>query len=63
MVAHDPRERREIARRAGKARHSTEVYIKALVDRAPELSAEQRDKLASLLRTTAASNDREAVPT
>ena len=50
MVARDLKERRKIARRAGKARHSTDVYIKALVDRAPELTPAQRDKLATLLR-------------
>jgi hypothetical protein len=50
MVARDPQERSKIARKAGKARHSTDVYIKALVDRAPELTNSQRDKLACLLR-------------
>jgi hypothetical protein len=52
MVARDLKERSEIARRAGKARHATDVYIKALVDRAPELTPAQRDKLATLLRPT-----------
>jgi len=52
MVARDLQERRKIASRAGKARHSTDAYIRAIVARAPELTPEQRDKLATLLRVT-----------
>jgi hypothetical protein len=37
---------RELARR----RHSLDTYIKSIVARAPELTAEQIDELASILR-------------
>jgi hypothetical protein len=40
-------EARELARR----RHSIDTYIKSIVARAPELTAEQRDRLAVILRT------------
>jgi hypothetical protein len=49
-----PERRTERARRAALARTSVDHYIKALVDRAPELTAEQRDRLALLLRDGAA---------
>lgn len=46
------------ARALAKRRHSLDTYIKSIVDRAPELTPEQRDKLAVVLRP--ASPDREA---
>lgn len=46
----DPEARRERARKAARARHSLDTYIKQIVDRAPELTAEQRDRLAAILR-------------
>ena len=46
----DPQVAHERARKAGRASHSLDSYIKRIVDRAPELTAEQRDRLASLLR-------------
>jgi hypothetical protein len=33
-------------------RHSLDTYIRSIVDRAPELTAEQRDRLAAILRTS-----------
>ena len=39
------------ARTAARAAHSLDSYIKRIVARAPELTAEQRDRLATLLRT------------
>jgi hypothetical protein len=35
-------------------------HIKSIVDRAPELTPEQRDKLAVILRTGRTPDDREA---
>lgn len=49
----DPEFRHRRAVEAAKARTSVDHYIKQLVDRAPELSAEQRDRLALLLRGAA----------
>jgi hypothetical protein len=46
----DPEFRRQRARKAAHASHNIDAHIKAIVDRAPELSAEQRDRLALLLR-------------
>ena len=46
----DPEFRRERARRAALASHSVDANIRRLVDAAPPLTAEQRDKLALLLR-------------
>jgi hypothetical protein len=46
----DPDWRRERARRAGQAAHSLDHYVRKVVDRAPELTPEQRDKLAAILR-------------
>jgi hypothetical protein len=40
------------AREMAKRRHSLDAYIKSIVDRAPSLTAEQRDRLATLLRLT-----------
>jgi hypothetical protein len=34
----------------GRRRHSLDVYIKSIVDRAPELTDEQRNRLAAILR-------------
>jgi hypothetical protein len=46
----DPAVRRQRAQDAAKARTTIEAHVKAIVDRAPELTPEQRDKLALLLR-------------
>jgi hypothetical protein len=48
----DPTFTRERARKAGRAAHSVDAHIRALVDAAPTLTAEQRDRLATLLRPT-----------
>lgn len=48
-IASDPEYRRERARIAGLAGNTIDNYIKRLVDRAPELTQEQRDRLALLL--------------
>lgn len=45
----DPDWRRWRAKRAAAARNSVDNHIKALVDAAPPLTTEQRDKLALLL--------------
>ena len=56
----DPAWRRERARKAGLASQSIDGYIKRLVDHAPELTAEQRDRLAGLLRGTGTPDSRGA---
>jgi hypothetical protein len=43
-----------------KRRHSLDVYIRSIVDRAPELTAAQKDRLASLLRGARTSDDQDA---
>jgi hypothetical protein len=43
-----------------KRRHSLDVYIRSIVDRAPELTPEQRDRLAILLRPSGTPDGREA---
>jgi hypothetical protein len=48
------------ARDMAKRRHSLDVYIRSIVDRAPELTPEQRDRLAILLRPSGAPDDRGA---
>jgi hypothetical protein len=45
----DPEFRRQRAARASAAAHTLDVYIKRVVDRAPELTAAQRERLAVLL--------------
>lgn len=45
----DPAWRVERARKAAAARHSLDTYVKTIVDRAPELTPEQRARLAVLL--------------
>jgi hypothetical protein len=45
-----PEQRRERARNAGRAGHTLDAYVQRVVDRAPELTPEQRDRLALLLR-------------
>jgi hypothetical protein len=45
----DPEFRRERAIHAALTRNTLDHHVKAIVDRAPELSAEQRDKLAVLI--------------
>jgi hypothetical protein len=51
-TAADPAYRRARAKKAAQRRHSLDTYIKSIVDRAPELTAEQRDRLAAILRTS-----------
>ena len=46
----DPEWRVERARKARAAQDALDRYVQTVVDRAPELTAEQRDKLALLLR-------------
>jgi hypothetical protein len=58
--AGDPEYRHKRARKAAAARHSLDTYIRSIVDRAPELTAEQRDRLAAILRTTSRAPDRGA---
>jgi hypothetical protein len=48
----DPKFRRDRASKAGRASQSLDSYIGRIVDRAPELTPAQRDKLATLLRPT-----------
>ena len=48
------------ARDMAKRRHSLDAYIKSIVDRAPELTPEQRDRLAILLRPSGTPDGREA---
>jgi hypothetical protein len=38
-------------------RHSLDTYIKSIVDRAPELTSEQRDRLAVILRGSRTVNE------
>lgn len=45
----DPDFRRERARTAALARTSLDHYVRTIVDRAPELTDEQRARLATLL--------------
>ena len=49
--AADPEYRHKRARKAAAARHSLDAYIRSIVDRAPELTPAQRDRLAVVLRT------------
>lgn len=46
----DPDFRHRRAQHAARSRTSVDHYIAKLVDSAPELTAEQRDRLAGLLR-------------
>lgn len=46
----DPAWREERARKAALASHSLDAHVKAIVDRAPELTPAQREQLALLLR-------------
>jgi hypothetical protein len=48
----DPQVAHERATKAARASHSLDSYIKRIVARAPELTPEQRDRLATLLRPT-----------
>jgi hypothetical protein len=41
-------------------RHSLDAYIRSIVARAPELTAEQKNELAVILRTGRTPDDREA---
>jgi hypothetical protein len=47
----DPQVRHDRASKARAAQTTTDYYVQKLVERAPELSAEQRDKIAALLRS------------
>jgi hypothetical protein len=49
----DPAWRHERARKAALARTSTDAHIRALVEQAPPLTAEQRARLAVLLHVPA----------
>lgn len=48
-IASDPEYRTARARKAGRARHSTDVYIRTLVKRAPELTEDNKAALRALL--------------
>lgn len=50
----DPDWRRNRARKAAAARTTVDYYVRQLVEAAPPLTAEQRDKLVLLLRGEAA---------
>lgn len=45
----DPEFRRARASKGGKARSSLDSYVRQVVDRAPELTEEQRAKLALII--------------
>jgi hypothetical protein len=45
----DPAWREERARKAANARTTLDAHVKAVVDRAPDLTAEQREKLELIL--------------
>jgi hypothetical protein len=47
----NPRVARERAALGGKASQTIDAYITRIVNRAPELTPEQRDRLAVVLRT------------
>jgi hypothetical protein len=49
----DPAWRTERARKAAAARTTTDAHIRAIVDRAPELTPAQRERLALLLHPRA----------
>ena len=49
----DPDWRRERARAAGKASQALDAYITRIVNRAPELTDDQRARLRALLRPEA----------
>ena len=49
-AASNPDYRKRRAKKAAQARHSLSTYVKQVVDRAPELTPEQRDRLAAILR-------------
>ena len=51
-IASDPEYRTARARKAGRARHSTDVYIRSLVRRASELTEDHRAQLRALLAST-----------
>ena len=46
----NPPNQRAIAKKAAAARHSVDSYIRSIAARAPELTPEQRDRLAAILR-------------
>ena len=57
----NPRVARERAALGGKASQTIDAYITRIVNRAPELTPEQRDRLATLLRPSSRTpDDREA---
>jgi hypothetical protein len=46
----DPQVAHERAKKAARASHSLDSYVKRIVDRAPELTAAQIDRLTSAFR-------------
>jgi hypothetical protein len=56
----DPEFRRRRASHAAKASHSIDSYIQRLVDRAPELTDEQKSRLAAILCPSRTPDDGEA---
>jgi hypothetical protein len=56
----DPTFRKNRARKAARARTTVDHHIQALVDAAPPLTSEQRDKLAAVLRPTSHASVKEA---
>jgi hypothetical protein len=50
----------EEARELAGKRHSLDTYIKSIVDRAPELTPDQKSKLAAALRPSRPSDSRRA---
>lgn len=48
----DPEFRQERARKAALASHSLDAHVRRLVESAPELSPEQRDRIAVALRAS-----------
>jgi hypothetical protein len=53
----NPRVARERAAMGGRASHTLDAYITRVVNRAPELTPAQRDRLATLLRPVKAGGD------
>lgn len=47
-----PEQLSERARKAARARHSLDTYVKTVVDRAPELTEAQRTRLAAIFAPT-----------
>jgi hypothetical protein len=56
----DPQVAHERAVKAARASHSLDSYIRRLVDRAPELTDEQRSRLVAALRPSTSVSHKEA---